>query len=498
MSDSTPRLKLPELAQMQELNAATINEALAQLDAVTGLCLKGQFVNTPPALPADGDAYLLGASPTGAWSGQAYKIAHCLDGGWRFFAPFDGLTAFVTVTGQHLVYQGGTWTALGALMAGADASIASAATCDLGAAGALCVLVTGTTTIISFGGVVNRLVLARFAGALILTHHAVSLILLGSGSRTTAANDVGLYRSDASGNWREVFYVRAAIDAGDAATKSGSETLTSKTLVAPVLVTPALGAATGASLALGGATIGSNALAVTGTVNISGQVSTGGSIAAAGNIQVGNIAVVNWGSRSQISSPADGNLTVTNGAVTGFNQFNFGGNTAAFPALKRSGNALHARRADDSDWSSFWCGSLIASYGVYLGNGGSQIQQSTDGVIRFLNGAASDFGRMQLGGTSSSFPSIKRNGAAINFRLADDSADAAITAAAGTFSGTVSASLLKPAAFTVATLPSASASGQSAQSFVTDAASPAWGATVAGGGSVKSPVFSDGANWKVG
>ncbi|OJT96585.1 MAG: hypothetical protein BGN82_06220, partial [Alphaproteobacteria bacterium 65-7] len=212
------------------LNAATLNEALAQLDAVIALYLKGQFVNTPPASPADGDAYLLGASPTGAWSGYAYKIAHCLDGGWRFFTPFDGLTAFVTGTGQQLIYQGGTWTALGALMAGADASIASAATCDLGAAGALCVLVTGTATITSFGSAANRLVLARFAGALTLMHHGVSLSLLGGASRMTAANDVGLYRSDAGGNWREIFYARAAADAGDAATKSGAETLTNKTL----------------------------------------------------------------------------------------------------------------------------------------------------------------------------------------------------------------------------------------------------------------------------
>lgn len=39
-----------------------------------------------------------------------------------------------------------------------------------------------------------------------------------------------------------------------------------------------------------------------------------------------------------------------------------------------------------------------------------------------------------LGGTTSSFPAIKRNAAALNFRLADDSADCDITAANGTFS----------------------------------------------------------------
>lgn len=43
-------------------------------------------------------------------------------------------------------------------------------------------------------------------------------------------------------------------------------------------------------------------------------------------------------------------------------------------------------------------------------------------------------------GTTSSFPAIKRNGTAINFRLADDSADAGITASTATFSGNVTVS----------------------------------------------------------
>ena len=42
-----------------------------------------------------------------------------------------------------------------------------------------------------------------------------------------------------------------------------------------------------------------------------------------------------------------------------------------------------------------------------------------------------------LGGTTSSFPAIKRNAAAINLRLADDSADAALTCGAITASGNV-------------------------------------------------------------
>jgi hypothetical protein len=52
--------------------------------------------------------------------------------------------------------------------------------------------------------------------------------------------------------------------------------------------------------------------------------------------------------------------------------------------------------------------------------------------------------------------------------------------------------------FTVATLPSAVTSGAGSRAFVTDALTPSFGATVAGGGAVLTPVYSDGTDWKVG
>jgi len=52
--------------------------------------------------------------------------------------------------------------------------------------------------------------------------------------------------------------------------------------------------------------------------------------------------------------------------------------------------------------------------------------------------------------------------------------------------------------YTVATLPSAVTAGKGARSFVTDALLPTFGATVATGGAVAVPVYSDGTNWKVG
>lgn len=44
-----------------------------------------------------------------------------------------------------------------------------------------------------------------------------------------------------------------------------------------------------------------------------------------------------------------------------------------------------------------------------------------DGQITLTNAAQTDFSLLQFGGTTSAFPAIKRNGIAIDFRLADDS-----------------------------------------------------------------------------
>jgi hypothetical protein len=209
MSDSTPRLGLPDLPDTPELYADTVADAFGRIDAFSDLYLKGQFVNTPPASPADGDAYLTGAAPTGGWSGYAYKIATCRDGGWVMLTPFNGLRGFVEGSNSFIVYCGGVWIDWNALISASESSVASAATCDLGAAGSLFLQVTGTTTITAFGAAANRLRLVRFAGALTLTHNAASLVLPGGANIVTAAGDTAIFASDGSGNWRCRCYSRA-------------------------------------------------------------------------------------------------------------------------------------------------------------------------------------------------------------------------------------------------------------------------------------------------
>ena len=52
--------------------------------------------------------------------------------------------------------------------------------------------------------------------------------------------------------------------------------------------------------------------------------------------------------------------------------------------------------------------------------------------------------------------------------------------------------------YEVATLPGAANLGVGARAFVIDSSVSTFGTTVAGGGSVKVPVYSDGTDWKVG
>lgn len=59
---------------------------------------------------------------------------------------------------------------------------------------------------------------------------------------------------------------------------------------------------------------------------------------------------------------------------------------------------------------------------VAFGTGPSKFTSQSDGVVTISNAAVSDFSRLQFGGTTSSFPSIKRNGSGIYIRNGDDSA----------------------------------------------------------------------------
>ena len=108
MSEATPRLGLPYLIASQAQKEITHNEALNLLDFLvqpTAIAV----ANMPPASPVEGDLYVVGTAPSGAWGNYAGKLAGFLGGTWAFIAVKAGYTVWVQATFQFYYYTGTTW-----------------------------------------------------------------------------------------------------------------------------------------------------------------------------------------------------------------------------------------------------------------------------------------------------------------------------------------------------------------------------------------------------
>ncbi|MCO5159995.1 MAG: DUF2793 domain-containing protein [Mesorhizobium sp.] len=109
MADQTPTLKMPYIMPSQAQKHVTHNQSLEILDAVVQLAVLSRSVSDPPAVPQEGDRYVVGATPTGAWSGHAGKIAVARPGGWAIVPPLAGWMAWIGDEEELAVFDGTGW-----------------------------------------------------------------------------------------------------------------------------------------------------------------------------------------------------------------------------------------------------------------------------------------------------------------------------------------------------------------------------------------------------
>lgn len=123
---TTPNLSLPELVASQAQPHVTLNNALRRLDALVQLSVVS-IANAPPGSPEDGDRYIVGSSPSGAWVGREGDVAAYIGTSWVYVSPLPGWLAFVQSLGAIYVFGMGSsppeWSELdtgGAVSGGVD------------------------------------------------------------------------------------------------------------------------------------------------------------------------------------------------------------------------------------------------------------------------------------------------------------------------------------------------------------------------------------------
>jgi hypothetical protein len=106
---TTPRLALPYIAVGQAQKELAYSQGLNRLDALLQAVVQQVGLNTPPGSPVEGQAWIAGASPTGAWAGWANRLVQRIGGAWQSYAAFTGLMVYDAATLAAWVWNGSAW-----------------------------------------------------------------------------------------------------------------------------------------------------------------------------------------------------------------------------------------------------------------------------------------------------------------------------------------------------------------------------------------------------
>lgn len=107
--DHTVRLELPYIMPSQAQKHVTHNEALEILDGIVHLHVISRSLALPPALPAEGNRYIIPADAGGEWAPHAGEIARRILNGWSYSMPKEGWVAWCAEEAALLVHASGAW-----------------------------------------------------------------------------------------------------------------------------------------------------------------------------------------------------------------------------------------------------------------------------------------------------------------------------------------------------------------------------------------------------
>lgn len=111
-SDQSANLALPYLAAAQAQKHVTHNEAIRRLDAYVQLALESVTAPAPPATPEQGARWFVPAGATGAFAGQAGRLAAYEAGAFDFLPLPEDALAYIRDEGRLARRAGGSWVAL--------------------------------------------------------------------------------------------------------------------------------------------------------------------------------------------------------------------------------------------------------------------------------------------------------------------------------------------------------------------------------------------------
>lgn len=92
---------------------------------------------------------------------------------------------------------------------------------------------------------------------------------------------------------------------------------------------------------------------------LGGAITAVGLISTSSDVRAGAANYLYWNGRSQMSSPADGNILFQDIAAATFGRLQFGGTTASFPALARDNNGIQFQTADGATTGTWYKSTVV-------------------------------------------------------------------------------------------------------------------------------------------